>query len=140
MSLLGDIVDRVLFPNRELHVIPVLDGAFSPNQRLDHARQLGDEIERPDDIALGLDGALYVSTGNSILRCTGDDFDTRAVFATFGGPVGGLASTPDGRLLAYVSGIGLVALSPAGKIVAKLESVGGEKIVCPLSVTVAPDG
>ncbi|WP_420965849.1 SMP-30/gluconolactonase/LRE family protein [Bradyrhizobium sp. B120] len=140
MSLLGDIVDRVLFPNRELHGIPVLDGAFSPNQRLDGARRLGAEIERPDDIAFGQDGALYVSTGNSILRCTGDDFDKRAVLATLEGPVGGLASTPDGRLLACVSGVGLVALSPVGKIVAKLESVAGERIACALSVTVAPDG
>ena len=98
MSLLGDIVDRVLFPNRELHGIPVLDGAFSPNQRLDGARQLGAEIERPDDIAFGQDGALYVSTGNNILRCTGDDFEARNVFATLDGPVGGLASAPDGRL------------------------------------------
>lgn len=140
MSLLGDIVDRVLFPNRELHGIPVLDGAFSPNQRLDGARQLGAEIEQPDDIAFGQDGALYVSTGNSILRCTGDDFDAREVFATLDGPVGGLASTPDGRLLACVSGVGLVALSPFGKIIAKLESVGGERIACALSVAVAPDG
>jgi len=140
MSLLGDIIDRVLFPNREIHGIPVLDGAFSPNQRLDRSRRLGGEIERPDDIALGPDGALYVSTGNRILRCTGDDFETREVFATLGGPVGGLACASDGRLLACVSGAGLVALSPSGEIVGKLESVGGEKIACPLSVTVAPDG
>lgn len=140
MSLIGDIIDRVLSPNREIHGIPVLDGAFSPNQRLDQARQLGDEITRPDDIALGQDGALYVSTGNRILRCTGADFDTRAVFATLDGPVGGLACAPDGRLLACVSGAGLVALSPSGEIVSKLESVGGEKIACPLSVSVAPDG
>ncbi|WP_050386253.1 SMP-30/gluconolactonase/LRE family protein [Bradyrhizobium pachyrhizi] len=140
MSLLGDIIDRVLSPNREIHGIPVLDGAFSPNQRLDQARRLGDEIERPDDIALGQDGALYVSTGNRVLRCTGDDFNTRTAFATLDGPVGGLAYTPDGRLLACVSGVGLVALSPTGEIAGKLESVGGEKIACPLSVTVAPDG
>lgn len=140
MSLLGDIIDRVLFPNREIHVIPVLDGAFSPNQRLDQARQLGGEIERPDDIALGPDGALYVSTGNRILRCTGEDFETREIFATLGGPVGGLACAPDGNLLACVSGKGLVALSPSGQTVGKLESVGGDTITCPLSVTVAPDG
>jgi sugar lactone lactonase YvrE len=140
MSLLGDIVDRVLFPNREIHGIPVLDGAFSPNQRLDQARRLGGEIERPDDIALGPDGALYVSTGNRILRCTGDDFDTRDVFANLGGEVGGLAFAPDGRLLACVSGKGLVVLSPIGQIVGRLESVAGEKIACPLSVTIAPDG
>lgn len=140
MSLLGDIIDRVLFPNREIHVIPVLDGAFSPNQRLDQARQLGDEIERPDDIALGPDGALYVSTGNRILRCTGEDFGAREVFATLGGAVGGLSCAPDGKLLACVSGQGLLALSPSGQVVGQLESVGGEKIACPLSVTVAPDG
>jgi len=140
MSLIGDIIDRVLSPNREIHGIPVLDGAFSPNQRLDQARQLGDEITRPDDIALGQDGALYVSTGNRILRCTGADFDTRAVFATLDGPVGGLACAPDGRLLACVSGVGLVALSPSGEIAGKLERVGGEKIACPLSVSVASDG
>ena len=140
MSLLGDIIDRVLSPDREIHGIPVLDGAFSPNQRLDQARRLGDEIERPDDIALGQDGALYISTGNRILRCRGDDFNMRTVFATLDGPVGGLACTSDGRLLACVSSAGLVALSPAGKIIGQLESVGGEKIACPLSVTVAPDG
>ena len=140
MSLLGDIIDRVLSPNQEIHVIPVLDGAFSPNQRLDQASQLGDEIERPDDIAFGLDGALYVSTGNSILRCAGDNFSARTVFATLDCPVGGLACAPDGRLLACVSGVGLVALSPVGEIVGRLESVAGEKIGCPLSVTVAPDG
>ncbi len=140
MSLLGDIIDRVLFPNREIHGIPVLDGAFSPNQRLDQARRLGGEIERPDDIALGPDGALYVSTGNRILHCAGDDFDTREVFATLDGPVGGLACAPDGGLLACVSGTGLVALSPSGQIDRKLEDVGGEKIACPLSVTIAQDG
>lgn len=140
MSLLGDIIDRVLFPNREIHGIPVLDGAFSPNQRLDQGRRLGGDIERPDDIALGPDGALYVSTGSRILRCTGDDFETRETFTTLDGPVGGLAFAADGKLLACVSGQGLVALSLSGEIAGKLESVGGEKIACPLSVTVAPDG
>ena len=90
MSFIGDIVDRMLFPNREIHVIPVLDGAFSPNQRLDQARQLGEEIERPDDLALGPDGALYVSSGNAIIRCSGADFGDRAAFARFSTPVGGL--------------------------------------------------
>jgi len=140
MSLIGDIIDRVLFPNREIHAIPVLDGAFSPNQRLDQARQLGDEIERPDDLAFGPDGAVYVSSGTGILRCTGDDFAARAVFARLTAPVGGLAFAPDGRLLACVSGQGLVALSRAGDVVGQLDSVGGEAIACPTAVTAAPDG
>lgn len=140
MSLIGDIIDRVLFPNREIHVIPVLDGAFSPNHRLDQARQLGDEIERPDDCALGPDGALYVSTENRILRCTGSDYEKRDTFAALDGQVGGLTWTPDGRLLACVSKRGLVAVSPSGELVAELTRVNGESIGCPLSVAAAPDG
>jgi hypothetical protein len=140
MSVLGDIIDRVLFPNREIHVIPSLDGAFTPNQRLDHARSLGAGIERPDDIAFGPDGALYVSTGEKILRCEGEDFATRAVFANLAAPVGGLAFAPDGRLLACVSGRGLLALSRSGEIVGRLEEAAGEKLACPLSVDVATDG
>jgi hypothetical protein len=140
MSVLGDIIDRVLFPNREIHVIPSLDGAFTPNQRLDDARSLGAEIERPDDIALGPDGALYVSTGNKILRCEGEGFAARAMFANLAAPVGGLAFAKDGRLLACVSGRGLLALSSSGEIVGRLEEAGGEKLACPLSVDVATDG
>lgn len=140
MSLIGDVIDRVLFPNREVHAIPVLDGAFSPNQRLDQARQLGVEIARPDDVALGPDRALYVSSGSDILRCAGDDFAARTVFARMAAPVGGLAFTADGRLLACVSTEGLVALSPAGEVVGRLDSAGGEPVACPTAVTVAPDG
>ena len=140
MSLLGDIVDRVLFPNREIHVVPVLDGAFSPNRRLDQARPLGDEIERPDDLAPGPDGALYVSTENRILRCVGADFEQRTVFAALDGLVGGLAWTPDDRLLACVSKKGLIALSPKGEVVGALDRAAGERIACPLSVAAAPDG
>ena len=101
MSLLGDIVDRVLFPSREIHVVPVLDGAFSPNRRLDQARQLGGEIERPDDLALGPDGALYVSTEDRIFRCAGPDFAQR----TF--------SPHSTALLAGLPGLRMADCSPA---------------------------
>ncbi|MFV0281103.1 MAG: hypothetical protein ACK5JM_10150 [Rhodoblastus sp.] len=140
MSLLGDIIDRVLFPNREIHAIPVLDGAFSPNQRLDRARRLGDGIESPDDIAPGPDGALYVSSRNRILRAAGDDFEKRELFVEFDAPVGGLAWSNAGTLLACVSGRGLVAIAQSGKIVGECESAGGETLTCPLSVTSASDG
>ena len=140
MTLIRKIVDRLLLPNKEIHVIPVLDGAFSPNQRLDRARELGEEIERPDDLALGPDGALYVSTQNRVLRCSGEDFSLRSVFVSLEGAVGGLAWTDDRRLLACVSKQGLIALSATGEIVGRLDRAQGETIGCPLSVTTAADG
>ncbi len=140
MSLVGDLVDRLLFPNREIHVIPVLDGPFSPNSRLDQSRQLGADIERPDDFAIGPDGALYVSSADAVLRCTGADFSQRKPFARLPGAVGGLAWTSDGRLLACVSGRGLCALSASGEIAGWLTEAAGAPLACPTSVAVAPDG
>jgi sugar lactone lactonase YvrE len=140
MSLIRDIIDRVLFPNREIHVIPVLDGAFSPNQRLDAARELAGPFERPDDLAAGPDGALYVSSGDAILRCAGADYGKREEFARLPASVGGLAWTADGRLLACVSGRGLCALSGGGEPLGWLEAAGGAPLICPTSVTVAGDG
>jgi len=140
MSLVGDIIDRLLFPNREIHAIPVLDGAFSPNQRLDEALQIGGEIERPDDLTCGPDDALYISSDATIVRCAGADFAEQREFARLPAPVGGLAWTPDGRLIACISGHGLLALSRSGDIVGRLESVAGEPLACPTAVTIAADG
>jgi len=140
MALIRDVIDRVLFPNREAHAVPVLDGPFSPNSRLDSARPLGEPIDRIHDFGLGPDDALYVSSGDQILRCTGQDFTDRSVFAQLPGQVGGLAWTPGDRLLACVSGVGLVALSLFGQTVGKLDTVAGESVECPTAVTVAGDG
>ena len=141
MSFIGDIVDRMLFPNREIHVIPVLDGAFSPNQRLDQARQLGEEIERPDDLALGPDGALYVSSGNAIIRCSGADFGDRAAFARFATPVGGLGldRRPSPDRLRLEDRVSSRCRRP-GRRSASSNSALGEPIACPTSVAVASDG
>lgn len=140
MALVRDVIDRVLFPNREAHAVPVLDGPFSPNSRLDNARPLGEPIDRIDDFGFGPDNALYVSSDDRILRCTGRDFADRSVFAQLPGQVGGLVWTPDDRLLACVSGVGVVALSLSGQTVGKLDAVAGAPIECPTAVTVAEDG
>ncbi len=140
MSLVRDIIERLLFPNRELHIIPVLDGAFAPNNGLDQGRALGGEIEAPDDFATGPDGALYVSSGKTIVRCAGDDYSERTPFVKFESPVGGLAWSPDGHLLACVSGRGLFALTAGGEVRGRLETVEGAPLDCPTAVAVATDG
>ena len=123
MSVLGDIIDRVLFPNREIHVIPSLDGAFTPNQRLDHARALGPEIELPPRHrartrrrALRPDGAPRSFAAKARIS------PTRAIFAPTS-PRRSAASP-----LRWMAGLlarlrlrepGLVALSRSGEIVAR---------------------
>ena len=140
MSLLKEIVERIFFPNREVEFIPVLDGAFSANQRLDEARILGSEIIRPDDMVYGEDGALYLSSEQKIYRCTGINFESRDLLVELPGLAGGLAQMQNGHLLACVSGHGLFQISTSGDIMRKIESVSGKSLSCLTSVTIANDG
>jgi len=140
MALIRDIIDRVLFPNREVHPIPVLDGAFSPNNRLDQARVLGEPIDRPDDLVIGPDQALYVSSACQVLRCTGADFAQREVFVTTDDLAGPLAFSNDGKLLVGVAGQGLLAFDAAGVRIGTLNDVAGVPLACPTALTVASDG
>src|SRR5215813_2385236 len=91
MSLARDIVDRVFFPDRDVHAIPVLDGGFSPNGRLDQARQLGEKLDVADALALNDRGTLFVSAGTTIFACTGRDFETRNPLVSFRANAGALA-------------------------------------------------
>lgn len=140
MALLRDVIDRVLHPDRDVHAIPVLDGAFSPNARLDRSHRLGEPIERPDDLAVGPDGTLFVSSGHRILRCSGPDFEHREVFAVAEAPVGPLAVAGDGRVYAGISGDGVVAYDGDGKRLAALSDANGVPLACPTALALAADG
>jgi Strictosidine synthase len=138
LSLARDIVDRVFFPDRDVHAIPVLDRGFSPNRRLDEADQLA-EFEAPDSIARDHDGRFYLSSGATVFVCENEQFRARKVFATIDTPVGALAWSPDG-LLVGVGGHGVRLLEANGKIAAALREVGSLPVSCPTAMTVARDG
>ena len=139
MSLARDIVDRIFWPDRDVHAIPVLDGGFSPNQRLETCERLGDFIA-PDALAAGPDGRLYVSSVNTVFACHGDQFQSREVFTTVETTAGALAWSPDGMLLLAVADRGLVALDRSGTVVARVAEAAGAPIRCPTAVAAASDG
>lgn len=139
MSLARDIVDRLFSPNRDVHAIPVLDGGFSPNQRLEAAELLGD-FPAPDALAFGPDGRLYVSAGKSVFACGGERFQSRQVFAEVETTAGALAWSPEGVLLVCVAERGLSAFDHRGKPIAALGEAGGAPIRCPTAVAAASDG
>lgn len=122
------------------NAIPPLDGALSPNDRLDTATPIGEPLAGVDDVVAAGDGAVYVSAGRQVLKLAGDNFATRTVVAEFTGEAGGLALHPDGRLLVCVAGRGLAAIDPAKPEPRWLEAVDGRPLVGLLSVTAAPDG
>lgn len=139
MSLARDILDRVFFPNRDVHAIPVLDGGFSPNRRLDDAAVL-DTVPGADGICVDGAGSVFVSAGRRIRRYAPGDFSAPSMFAEPGGEVGALATHPDGRILAAVAGQGIFALDGNGKAVSRLERAGDAPLGCVTAIAVLPDG
>ena len=132
-------VHQLLSRGAELHAIPPLDGAFSPNDRLDACLPIGGPLLNADDVVEGDDGSLYVSAGHQVLRLTGDGYVKRGVFTQFDSNAGGLAVHPDGRLLVCVAGRGLAAVDPAGRQT-WLNQVADQPLRCLTSVAATPDG
>ncbi|HML06692.1 MAG TPA: SMP-30/gluconolactonase/LRE family protein [Xanthobacteraceae bacterium] len=131
-------VEQIVFPNRDPHAIPSMDGAFSPNDRLDRATPIGDPLPGADAVAEAPDGAICISAGNKVWRLSGAGYQNRAVFAEFDTDVGALSFHPDGRLLAC-TGRGLAALVSSG-VASYLAEAEGEPLHCLTAVAVAPDG
>jgi sugar lactone lactonase YvrE len=132
-------MEQILLPNREQHAIPSMDGALSPNDRLDACTPIGEPIPGADDALAAGDGALYVSAGKQVLRLSGEGFGERSVVASFEGNAGGLAFHPDGSLLVCVSGQGLVMVDRTGRQT-WLNQVADQPLNCLTSVVVARDG
>jgi Strictosidine synthase len=122
------------------NAIPPLDGALSPNDRLDACTPLGDPLPGLDDVVAARDGSVYVSAGKKVLKLGGSRLADRSLVAEFEGEAGGLAIHPDGRLLVCVAGRGLAALNPASPNPRWLESADGRGFAGLTSVTSAPDG
>ncbi|WP_052833139.1 hypothetical protein [Bradyrhizobium sp. LTSP885] len=120
--------------------IPPLDGALSPNDRLDTAVAIGEPLPGVDDVISAGDDTIYVSAGRRVLKLSGENFSTRAVVAEFEEDAGGLALHPDGRLLVCVAGRGLAAIDPAKPNPQWCEAADGSALAGLLSVTAAPDG
>lgn len=138
MSLAQEILDRIFFPNRDPHAIPVLDGGFSPNTALDEAAILAD-IQAPDALAVGEGGDLYVSSGREVLRFVGGDFTRSVRVASFDVPISALGFG-NGLIYAAVPGAGIVALDPAGGEAGRLASVGGQALDCVTAIAIDGDG
>ena len=133
-------VRNVIDPDSAQNAIPPLDGALSPNDRLDGCTPVGEPLPGLDDLVVAKDGTIYVSAGRQVLKIAGNDLATRTLVAEFEGDAGGLAVHPDGRLLVCVAGRGLAAIDPAQPTPRWLESADGRALVGLLSVTAAPDG
>lgn len=130
---------QVMFPSRDLHAIPSMDGPLSPNALLDDAVTMGATLPDADDVASGPDGSLFVSAERSIYQFSGPGYEIAEPIQNFNGEVGGIAVHPDGRLLVCVAGEGLWA-GFRGETGQFLRDVEGVPLGGLTSVAVGPDG
>ncbi len=133
-------IRQILFRNAEQNAIPSMDGALSPNDRLDDCLPIGEPLPGADDVVAGHDGEVYVSAGNQVLKLSGDKFGGRDVVVTFDGAAGGLALHPDGRLLVCVAGRGLTVIDPARPQPQWLEAADGQALTGLTGVIAAANG
>lgn len=128
-------LDQILFPSRDRHAIPTMDGPLSPNDLLDGARPHGPALPGADDLCRSADG-WHVAAGRQILSITAQGHQS---VQQFDAEVTALAAHPDGRLLAGLAGQGLVAIAPDGG--RRLYTGAGAELPGAISaIAVAPDG
>jgi hypothetical protein len=128
----------LLFPGTDAAGIPTMDGALTPNAKLESAQVVGEPIIGCDDLALADDGSIYASSARRVLRIHGRGLAGREVVAEFDGTVCGLAWAA-GRLYAGVSGEGLVVLE-AGQEIARLRTASERPLDCITAICPLPDG
>jgi hypothetical protein len=129
-----------LLPWRRASVpAPVLDGPFSPNQKVDLATLLDGQLAGANDVAVH-DGQIVVSQGTRIVRITGrSPAAMRSVVYELPGKAGGLFSCRDGGLLVCVEGIGVFGLDGT-RDGWSLTQVDGIPLGCATSVIEGADG
>lgn len=137
MPAVLDIVRPLLAPRRQ-RAIPTLDGAYLPNDRLDALPIVGPDLVHPDDIAVGTDGTLVVSTQNRLLRLWGPKLQDRTLIAKVDAAITALARLGDGRLAIGLNGRGLRLLRADGTVEAELAQLGGAPLRCVTAIAEDP--
>lgn len=130
MSASLEILRSLLFPNREQHAIPALDGAYSPNSRLEALRALEMELSAPDDIAAGDGDALFVASGRRLLRLAAAEPGEAAAVVEFEAPISALARLADGSFVVGLNGAGLRHVAADGETLAGIERVNDAPLRC----------
>jgi hypothetical protein len=128
-----ELVKEFLFPGRSARrAIPPLDGGLTPNDALDEIGTAISGIAEPDDIVRDASGAVYVTSGNKVLRSSGERLTE---VASLPGEAGAITLDADGGLLVCVAGTGLLRVDRDGATEVLVDSAK-----CPTDVVVAADG
>ena len=118
-----------------------LSGVFERNDVLQKARAIDlGEYTGPEDVALGPDGFLYVSTDDGKILKIPTSGGPVEVFARPGGRPLGLEFDADGSLLVANAIFGVQRISTRGEVSLVFSEVDGKPLVLADDIAVAADG
>lgn len=120
---------------------PGYQGVFEANYRLADVESLSiGEYHGPEDVVMDAQGRLYVSVHEGvILRLSATDGEPE-IFAITGGRPLGMVFDAQQNLLVADAYIGLLRISPDGKVTVLADHVDGSEILYANNVDVAHDG
>lgn len=121
-----EIIRDWLSGERLKHPIPSMDGALSPNDRLEALDSLDLSLHEPDDLCDDGNGGLLVSSETQLLRV--DATGSASTLSTFERPVSALARLANGTLVVAVDGIGLYHLNANGDPLSTITTLNGEPL------------
>jgi len=119
--------------------IPAMDGAWRANDRLEECRRLPIDVPNPTGLAWSPDDKLFIASGKKILISAGPDYGSFSELASFSGFVRALTWHPELKLVAAVSGVGVVlgADQPGHKVLVDTDAAPLRHAT---GVAIAPDG
>jgi Strictosidine synthase len=134
-----ELIRDIVSPDRETHAIPSMDGPLRPNSDLDDCPVLLDKeaISKPDDVAIGPDGILYISSGNRVLRHSPDSGLTELV--KFDAPATAITCLREGGLAVCLDGVG-IHISGGPYDGTRLVTADGSDINSPTAISESGDG
>lgn len=138
MSATLDIIKSIIFRDRDQHGIPALDGAYTPNNRLEEMSRLELDLTAPDDIAADGEGGLFVTSTNRLLHVADAGSGQARQVAEFEAPLTALARLSDGSLVVGVNGAGLRRLDSTGHELGRLDRLDGGPLRCVTAATEDP--
>lgn len=118
-----EIIRGLISGERLKHPIPSMDGALSPNSRLDALPTLELTLKAPDDIQDDGEGGLLIAQGGQLLHRRADGDATP--LAAFDQPISAFTRLADGTLMIGEDGVGLHHLDATGQRLASCGSADG---------------
>ncbi|MDN5873625.1 MAG: strictosidine synthase family protein [Sinobacteraceae bacterium] len=131
-----ETIRGLLKGERLSHPIPPMDGALSPNDRLDVLETLDLDVRVPDDVSTDGRGGLLVSSETSLLAIHADGTGTS--LATFETPISAFSRLTDGSLVVAVDDDGLHHVDAQGQSLATARKLDGAILAGVTALT--PDG